>query len=234
MALLFATDGDLVDVAANSVLDIGDTVTILMWFRLNDNTQRMTLWSRDGTAGHGGTGYFVIDHRADLAGDYFGASRQRATSQAASQVDAANFSAYGLNKWLFHATVFDLNGTGGAQKQLMGDLSTTAAEPSSYTSQGQGTGAASTSFGTSPFRIGNSQANTAREARGDFAWVGIWNVALTDQQIRAQQFRPRVTSGCVLFVPIYTTGTQTDYSGNALSGSVTGATASGVQVPIKL
>lgn len=232
MALLYAADGDRVDFASNSVLDLGNTGTIMMWLRLNDDTQRMTILGRDGTTA-GGTAYYNIDHRADLAGDPFQCSRERATSQIIAASNAANFAAYGLNKWIFLAFVFDTAGANADQKCLMGDLSTIAAEPSSYSSQSVGSGAASTSYGTSAVRVGNSLTNTARETRGDIAWVSVWNVALTTPQIIQQQFRPRIGAGCVLYAPFYTTGTQRDYSGNAQSGSVTGATDSGVQVPVK-
>ncbi len=175
-----------------------------------------------------------LSWRADLAGDEFQFNRETAGTDIGANANAANFAAYGLNKWLFIACVYDDNSaTATDQKILMGDLTTPAAEPSAYTSQTAGTLAGSTNYGTAVLAIGNNNASTTREFNGDFAFFSAFNVALTNQQIIAHQFRPRKTPNTVFISHLHGTGTQRDYSGNAVAGTVTGATNSGAHVPLR-
>ncbi len=222
MALLFGADNDRVEYTANAALDLGATGTIAMWLYPTDDTARQGLFVRSLAA----NAYYEMAWRADQAGDYFLADRQRATADALCQANAANFAAYGLNKWLFVVFVFDTGGANGDQKILIGDLTRPAAEPSSYTTQTAGSGSISTNYGSSNFFVGNQAGALTREFKGRIAWVGVWNTALTTQQIISEQFRPRVLPGnTVLFSHLGYPGTTCpDWSGNAIGATVTGAT----------
>ena len=138
-----------------------------------------------------------------------------------------------LNTWKFVAATFDTGGGAGEIINLYtGGLNTIATE-SSYTSPADGSGAV-TADASGDFVIGNVGVATFNQAfEGRIAFFGVWNRALSLGEIRAQQFRPHVTSGCVLFqyLGFAGTGTQPDYLGNANAGTVTGATVSD-HVPI--
>lgn len=226
-ALQYSADNDRVEVTSNAVLDLQETGTIAIWVYLTDDTLRQNLFSRQGTVA-----YYDIAWRADLAGDYFVCSRQQGITDNLAQADAANFAAYGLNKWVFIVFTWNSNGANADQKILIGDLITPAAEPSSYTTQTVGSGVVSASWGTNNLFVGNSATNQTREIRGRIAWVGTWNTSLTTQQIISQQWHPRLTTGNVLFMHLgWPDTTRPDFSGNALASTLTGVT-NGAHVPL--
>ena len=220
MGLLYSADGHRVQHASNSIYNFGATGTFMMWIYATSDTLRQSIISRDGT-----TAYYAMAWRADLAGDNFEWTRQRSTAQVAAISGAANFAAYGLNKWLFIAGVFNTGGANADQKIYMGDRNTSAAEPSSYSSQTVGSGTVSTTYGTNDLYIGNSRINTAREFNGRIAFCHLLNTALTQKQIIAQQWKPQIRAGeTVLFAHYGFPGTSCpDYSGNKINGTVTGA-----------
>lgn len=229
MGLDYTADGDRVLCAANAALDLGATGTIMFWYKPTSDSLRQNLYERN----NGTTAYFGCGWRADLAGDEYQSNRQRGTSDVQVNVNAGNFAAYGINKWLFQAMVFDCNGSNSDCKMLMGDLTTPAAEPSAYNTQSVGSGTPSTSYGGVSLCIGNNQAATTRETQGTWAWFGISNLALTIQQIRMVQWNPRGFPGMVFSMHLGFNGTssQADLSGNGGTGTVTGS-AVGSHVPL--
>lgn len=220
MALNFANTGEKVIHNGSPLGTITDG-TILLWLYPTSNTARQDI------VRHTGMPDWTVDWRADLSGKPFEGFRQASISYTSISADAANFSAYGINKWLFLVVRWDTTGVATDQKLLMGDLNTHAAEPSSYNTQSAGSGSRSTT--NADVYMGNSHVGGGgRYFRGDIAFVGVWNYPLTSSEIIAQQFRPRVTSGCVLFCHygFNGTGTQPDWSGNGINGTVTGTTQS--------
>lgn len=210
-ALTFTAAGHIV-VHNSSALGTVSSFTILAWIYATDDTTRQQIIRHTGTPDWG------IQFRGDQPGDYFYLDRHRATTYQVAQANSGNFSNYGLNKWIFVVGVIDLS---GVPRFYIGDLNNYAAEPSSYTTQTAGSGTPDTT--NANVDVGNFSAVNTRYWRGRIAWVGVWDRALSAAEIRAQQFRPRVTPGCVFFAHYYE-GRAVDLSGNKANGSITGAT----------
>lgn len=223
MSLLFAADGDLVDMGTSTSL-VPTAGSWMGWVYLTSDTDRQGLWQSNGADEHG------VHWNAHAAGDPFDAYFTRSTSALLVNANAANFAAYGLNKWVFFSFVWNSAGANSDQKFFMGDLATPCAEPSAYNTQLVGSGTSGTSI-TSCY-IGN-QGLTSRELKGRCAWNAMWNRALTREEHIVQQYRPHVTSGCVAFYHIGAngTGTQADWSGNGNNATVTGCSVD-VDVPL--
>ena len=126
-----------------------------------------------------------------------------------------------LNAWAF--TVMTYDETNGIN--IYNGTLTVAAAIASYTTQTIGSGATVDVNG--PMGYGNEGDTTfALAYEGRIAFFGMWNRVLTLGEIIQQQWKPHVTSGCVVFQYPGSngTGTQPDWSGNNNSGVVTGAT----------
>jgi hypothetical protein len=201
--------------------------TFLVWCYPTDNTVRQGLVYHIG--GGGGTGEYYLEWQGQQVAKNFDVARMRGTQYSLARADAANFANFATSKWNFIAGAFDTVNTTG-NKLLIGDLTHAAAEPSAYTIQRTGSGAASTSNGDCYIGV---HSNTTFEFHGEIAFVGVWNRVLSNAEIIQQQWRPRITSGCVLFTfpGLYGTGSQPDFSGNATSGTITGAAASSIAFP---
>lgn len=132
------------------------------------------------------------------------------------------------NQWYY--IVFTMS-SGLVPRLYIGTATTTVKEVS-YATQTTGTGTP-TDEAAGSFVLGNSQ-NLTRAANIDYAYVQYINRELTLGELRSLQFRPRRINGTVLlsYPGFNRTGTQTDYSGNGNSGTVTGATTSARHVPI--
>lgn len=216
MALDFdSASSDKINVGSGTSLDNLTTGTYLSWVFLRSSPAHDGAISWKGLAASGSR-QFRFNSGGSLLLAIF-----RATTN--TQIEGTP-SAIGFDKWSFVATVHNTGGANGDQKLFGGDLSTIAAEPSSYISQSVGSGAVGDNSSTDMI-IGNRETN-GRNFEGLIAWIGIWNRVLTLGEMQAQQFRPHVTSGCVLFTHCgYNgTGTQADWSGNGNNGTVTGAT----------
>lgn len=224
MGLDTTTNGALIDHPAGPY-DIHNGThsagTVLAWVYPTDDTARQYIWNHIG--GVGSIGEYGIQWRADLAGDNFECFRQRGTTYVQVTGAAANFAAYGINKWIFVAFQWNTSAANSSQRMFIGDRNLPAAEPSAYVTQTVGVGTIGS--GSGAFRMGNG-AVTSREFHGIVGWCGIWEQYLTTGQIIEQQFRPHVTPNCLLFTHYGWNGTstQTDWSGNANGGAVTSAT----------
>ena len=142
------------------------------------------------------------------------------------RANIGNFASYGAAKWLFLAFAFDRTGADGDQKLLMGDLTTAATEPSTYSTQTVGSGNFVADASNSLI-VGNQAAGN-RGVEDSIASLHLCNVLLTNAQIRAQQFRFRKLLSSVILCEYGWNGTnlQPDWSGNGNNGTVTGATVS--------
>ncbi|MCP4231511.1 MAG: LamG domain-containing protein, partial [bacterium] len=139
-----------------------------------------------------------------------------------------------LDTWSFVAGVLSDSGTATDHKVYIGGLATLASEAASYVERIAWSGSANDDSSQAG-SIGNYHFYPGSWARfpGRIAVVGVWNRILSLSEIRAQQFRPHATSGCVglWFLGFNGTGTQADFSGNGNNGTVTGASVA-AHVPL--
>ena len=181
MSLLYDADGDkFVSTSAISAPTAGTTIT---WFYPTSDTARQTVYIYQGDGGS--NGYADLVWRADLAGDYFAATRERGAgaTQILVQANAANYSVYGLNKWLCLVFRWDTAGANSDQRLWMGDETTAPAAPSSYTTQSAGSGASSTTAGVCT--VGASNVSTTRWLRGRVGFHALFSTALSDADMNA-------------------------------------------------
>lgn len=123
-----------------------------------------------------------------------------------------------LNKWYFIAFTFDSSAASTEVLNIyQGDLNTMATE-STYTYKTSGSGTKDDSGGN---LIIINQNNGGAPWNGDIAFGASWNRVLSLEEIRMQQFFPRVTTGNIVFT-FYgnNTSTQIDYSGLRNHGDI--------------
>lgn len=224
MALTFGgATSDRVQIAAAASINSLDTKTIYGWFYPTTITADRRLFTKM-TSGFNGWDLAIQDSSGNLnwyvnrAG---GNSHQTSSSSPLT-----------TNKWWFVAGTYDV-GAAQPTRLYIGDLSTAAIEPS-YSSTTTGSGATSSDT-TEVARIGNLYSN-ANAFQGRIGLVGMLNRALTLQEIIDLQFKPRVVNGTVLFMPLgYNSNStpQPDLSGNANSGTVTGASLTQEGLPLR-
>lgn len=223
MAYLYAVDGDLVTFPA---VPSPISLTACGWFYLTDDTVRCLLFDSDTAA----NGWFCT-WRGDQASDIFQANAHCGTTFSLAHAHAANFAAYGLNKWIFFVQRHNRI-TAGTVQMLMGDMARPAQEPSSYSTVTGGTGTAAVT--TATLGIGNQVAATTREFHGSGAWVGVWERWVSNQEIErirrqflpgTRQQSPRVVPGNILWSPLGLSGNgPLDFSGQGRHGTATGVT----------
>lgn len=239
MALHYTTDGDRTAFTSDAAYDLGNTGTGMVLVYPTSDTARQIIFNRANGLG----AYFEMNWRADLAGDNFEFARERdaGLNDIFAQANAANFTHYGLNKWIFVCAVFDTAGAAAAQRILIGDLDSPLAEPSAYATQTAGSGTASTSWGTNDFHFGGLPSPTTRKFFGKIAWVGVWNVALTLSQMIEEQFNalkspsPVNRTSNVIYSHLGSNGggLQFNLSGKGTHGVVTGPTVASDPVVIE-
>jgi len=217
MSLNF-TSGGTSKVAVSPAASINnlDVSTAFAWVFLDNITSTSSIFWKGLT----GTGY----HRLlfGSSGDVY-SQREGSVTTGGAIAPVANFSHYGTGKWMFVAGVLDKNGVAADQMILIGDRDNLAAEPSSYTTQNVLD--TPTDNSGQNLDIGNRN-NDNRNFQGEIGFFGLWDVALSDAEIHAQQFHPHLTSGCVMFMHLGLHGATNvyDFSGNGNNG--TGASVS--------
>jgi hypothetical protein len=217
VALLFTNAGsERVDVGSAASLDDILTGTILAWIYptvLDTGGGRVYQKSYLGADGS----YWVLAVNDGAMGRlHMGYSRPTGDLNIAADVVTTN-------AWQFVGAVFNGSGVDADQKMYRGTLAIRVAEVGAYFVKSTGSGTHPTDAGSTGL-IGN-RGNFNVGFPGRIAWLGLWNRQLSVSEIETQQFRPRVTSGCVGFWDLHGTGTQYDQSGNGNHGTVTGATA---------
>lgn len=213
---------DLVNHGSDSSLDNVYVGTILMWLYPHtafvDNERYLAKGGGRkfiGTKGTAGNFEFEIG-RAALSLAMYG-----------DEVDVMS-----LNTWHVVAAVWDSGGSNSDQKLYLGSLTETIAELSGYSRQRVGSGAEDDNAAYD-LAIGNSEAGNLNFS-GRIAVAAMWNRQLSLGELRAQQFRPHVTNGCVLFVRCgwNGTGTQPDWSGKKNHGTLEGSPDVAPHVPL--
>lgn len=129
------------------------------------------------------------------------------------------------NQWQYVAITMNTSGSNSDQKIYYGTLTTPATEVSSYDVQTVGSGIVGSDASANAV-IANNALDPVYAFPGRIAFFGIWNRALSAGEIKSQQFRPRVTSGNVLFLKLGSNGLTNvpDWSGGKITCSRTGAT----------
>lgn len=143
----------------------------------------------------------------------------------------SNASLVTASAWQYLCVVWDEAGASTDQILYRGTLTAAATAPGSYAAQVVGSGSHPTDAAANAV-VGN-KANDSNPMIGSMSTIQIWNRRLSASEIIASQFRPRMSSGCVMFMRLgfNGTGTQVDLSGNGNTGAVTGATV-GDEVPL--
>lgn len=135
-----------------------------------------------------------------------------------------------LSTWYCLAITFDSAATPTVHIYI-GSLTATMVE-CTYGTAIDGSGALA-SDGLGSLVWGNNNASTI-VFQGSIAIPMMFNRVLTLRELQSLQYQPRVISGCQIYQQLGYNGTstQTDYSGNVRSGTVTGATV-GSHVPLR-
>lgn len=155
----------------------------------------------------------------------------RATDGCRATADRNDDPILQEDKWLFTAGVLDTSGVDADQKLYIGDLSTPAREPPSYSTQKVGSGTPNDNA-SAPCRIGN--ISTGSWGNCIIAWAGISDQRLTVDQIRALQWTLMPPAGSLVHIApgLHGTGTQPDYSGNGNDGTIGGSPTLTDHVPV--
>jgi hypothetical protein len=131
-------------------------------------------------------------------------------------------TAFGADEWLCMALSWDVNGAAGDQKAYCGNLTTTLAEATSYTTQTAGSGTTYSDTGNDLAAWRGGADNTSWDGRAGM--LMIWDSVQTLDHLISQQWRP-YPSGQKLWSHYGfagDTGTVLDLSGNGNTGTPTG------------
>lgn len=216
-ALFFgAATSDRVDFGSPAALDNLLTLTYLVWcYPTTLNASRRFINKGIGTRTQ--SSFHLIDTSGNIQYLRGYSGTPGAFTGTSSDTPLA------LNTWCFVGCVFN-SGVSPQGKLYRGKLNAAAVE-CAYSAQTDGVGTPFDDSANSLF-VGNAVTSSITAFQGRIAWAAIWNRVLTLTEIQEQQFRPNISSGCVLFTRLgRSTGTQVDESASALSGTVTGATA---------
>lgn len=211
-----AASSDRVDFGSAAAQDAHTAWSFCMWLRPTTVTGMVNLFSKQTTSG---TGHSVYQTDAGIGGY---------TSRSTGYDERITNNILTGNTWTFIAVTYD---TTSKVHIYSGGLTTAVSEPTYSVDDQAGSGSATNDDATNAI-VGNDPFLVASFV-GEIAWVGLWNRTLTLGEVRAQQFRPRVTSGSVIFswFGYVATGNQPNWSGNA-AGTVTGATYSAIGLPL--
>ncbi len=156
MALLFsATATDRADLAADGGRDV-TRGAILTWVYLTATNLGRVAVLVDPVNLRNVQDFGIISAGANLA-----MLHDFVTTDLNATAAFANFSAYGLNKWLRIACVWDHGGGATAQKLYVGDESSGVAEPSAYVTQQDGVGGWQARDASSFWKLANRRQNDA-------------------------------------------------------------------------
>lgn len=211
MGLLFA-DNTTDEVIYGSAASLDDLTTpsFLAWIKPTNNSNSFRNW--------GGKGTNLDFFRRGVDGTRLAVQRVYSGTDPIVEIATGNMT----TGWNFVAFTMDW---AVSNKAYWGDLSTVVSDKSANAALSTGT---LTSDAASNFTLGSNQGAGANAAAPyNIAWFGVWNRILTLGELKDQQYRPHVTSGCVLFTHLGFNGTTScpDWSGKVNNGAtVTGAT----------
>jgi hypothetical protein len=205
-----------VDCGSDSSLEDLASFTIASWIYptslVADDVGRVFSKGAFGV-GNGGRYTFAINHTGNhVAGSLWMAQKSESGTNLLAYSTAAEVT---VNTWSFIATT----GSTTAPKLYEGTLATAVTEiTGGYGGQTAGTDVILTDAGNDVV-IGNWAADN-HSFPGYIAWVGVWNRILTLAELKTQQFRPHVTSGCKGFwwPGLHGAAACPDLSGNGNNG----------------
>lgn len=220
MSLRIDATTEGISVPAGAELDDLQTCTYLAWVYVDTGSTERKIFQKGYVAAHGTYGYVSLNLTASL---FFESYSDRVTDLGVA-ASFSNFGAWGTGKWVFCVAQQDYN-TASNCRLFIGDASTPAAEPSSYSVQTNGSGSHVSDSG-SPLYIGQ-RGNNAHQLNGNIAFAAAYNRVLSQAEIRAIQRNPRLKlDGCVLHMFPGIAGasaSQPDYSGYGNHGTIMGS-----------
>lgn len=224
MGLVFgANTSDRVDfgAAGGNFTDNVSLISIAAWFKFSTFTNQRVIAAKVEANGLGGP-------RLRLNG-----TTELQFLIARSVVNASCIttnSSLATATWYYVVATYDPADT--QPRIFLGSLTSLATERTYNGAQTIGSG--STNAQTTPFLVGND-GNLNVALQGTIATIGVWNRQLSLAEVQQIQYMPRnwLGSTCYLFshLGILGTGTQPNWSGDANTGSLTGATL-GEHVPL--
>jgi hypothetical protein len=133
-----------------------------------------------------------------------------------------------VNRWQFVSCVYDTNASSNTRiytaysGQIVSDRTSSATN---------GTDVLIATHSSRNYWTGNNSADEATPIlsfQGQIGWTGVWNRALTLDELQEQMLSPNPTRDCVIFTYYGANGngTQIDLTGNGNSGTGSGTTAS--------
>jgi hypothetical protein len=189
MALDFTGgDSDVVNHGSDTSLDDLQTWTKIFWVSQDSWSGYRHLFQKNA-------GVSNQDKQIEVNGDS-GNGSVRAVIRRSGPNDTLEVSSFfaSLSTWYFVVITYDAAASSGQRITLFrGTLTSTV----SQTNQG-GTGTGTVVDASADLHVGNGYSGSA-SIDGKVAFFGHWNKVLTIGEIKAQQFRPHVTSGCVVF-----------------------------------
>jgi hypothetical protein len=215
------SSGHNINFGSGSALDNLSTITFLMWIYPTRFTD-FQVFLHKGV--DGGNGKFL--HTNTSSGGLYGFSGNQTGAVASYYESTRSFS---LDTWQFFGASFNASGGSGAKWAFCrGTLSTLAATLGiDFADEGSGP----YNDSGDDLRLGNS-VDLDQDLDMRYGFFGVWNRALSLGEMRAQQYRPHKTSGCVLFSFPGANGTSgvPDWSGGGNNGTVPqgGTLAAGV------
>lgn len=222
-ALLFTNAAtDHVDHGSAAVLDNINAGSLLAWVYRTATTSDRILYMKGNAAELSRAKYLKVnssDNGQGAGSLQFG--MYRATTPLLVEPTGTPVT---QDAWVCIAATFDADGSASDQHIYIGDLDEVLTEPGAYTVRQAGSGTPSDEA-ADDFHIGNEvQVAPLRLAfPGRIAMFAYWNRVLTLAELRAQQYAPSVTPGCVLFAELSGSSVP-DLSGNGNTGTVSGAT----------
>lgn len=219
------SSGGYVDFGSGATLDNLAVFTVAFWMTTTSTTAEQVLLSK----GPWKLPSFYITRSGQLRWE-----RDRGTQDTDLRANLSDFTAFATGTHIFVALVYDAAGTDSDNKLFVGNLTQACAEPAAYTKVFIGSGAL-TDDSAETLRLGPAGSATNTLA-GTMSWVGLWNRALSSEELHAIQFRPRPTQGCVLFshLGLDGSGTERDLSGQGNVGTTTTATATAERAQYRL
>ena len=225
MSLSGWSDTVYVEHAAATAINNLSAASIAMWWQTTSSTARQTPLVKGSL--------LLIELREDLATPTLQGFRDGVTTDSAAFANLASFGAYATNKWLF--VVFTYDGVAaGNNKLYVGDIDTSAAEPSAYTTQTAHSGGLGDDS-ASPIRVGRHGTTGSRQFVGPIASLWVFNKVLSTAEVIALQWGHNIARDALVRYTEYgfngATAAQPDWSGNAGPGAVTGTPTVDVHAP---
>lgn len=217
MALTGWADANYISHGSAAALDDMTAGTVAFWLQSTSATARQTvLWKEPNWEST------LAEHQATPDWYLF---IGRATTAMFVRAAVSAFAAYGTSKWMFFVATWDFASSANC-RLLIGDVSTPAAEPSSYLDQVAGSGSTSPSNAANNWTVGRNFSSSGRQWVGPIAAHWAFNKALSLAEIQQLQWRGRIAdwASCLIYSEYgwNGTGSQPDWSGHGNAGTIAG------------